>query len=195
MKKIILLVMVTFSVVTTNAQLIDLKNLDLSTLLGKALKVKQGWAPKFNFGNINIPQISKVAKVFNLKNIDKATKLFNTFKTGRTIYKAGAYVGLATSVYSTIQNITASGKLDKATVATEIAKYKDQLKSAQGKLIAGGATLLTGIIVKFLTKQAASKAADAFNGTIKKKLKDILSFDAPSYSPYTTTGLALKLKL
>jgi hypothetical protein len=193
MKKIILLVMVTFSVVTTNAQLIDLKNLDLSTLLGKALKVKQGWAPKFNFGNLNIPQISKVAKVFNLKNIDKATKLFNTFKTGRAIYKTGAYVGLATTAYSSIKNIVESNKTALTAQAQQL--KSDAIKKSQKYLTAGGITILTGIVVKFLTKQAASKAADAFNGTIKKKLKDILSFDTPSYSPYTTTGLALKLKL
>jgi hypothetical protein len=193
MKKIILLALVIFTVTTTNAQLIDLKNLDLSTLLGKALQVKQGWAPKFNFGNLNIPQISKVAKVFNLKNIDKATKLFNTFKTGRTVYKAGAYVGLATTAYSSIKNIVESNKTALTAQAQQI--KSDAISKAQKFATAGGITILTGIVIKFLTKQAASKAADAFNGTIKKKLIDILSFDAPSYSPYTTTGLALKLKL
>ncbi len=193
MKKIILLLLVSLILTSSKAQLIDLKNLDLSSLISKALKVKKGWAPKFNFGNINIPQISKVAKIFNLKNIDKATKLFNTFKTGRTIYKAGAYVGLATTAYSSIKNIIESNK-------TALTAQAQQLKSeaitkSQKILTAGAVTILTGVLIKFLTKQAASKAADAFNGTIKKKLKDILSLDAPSFSPYTTAGLAIKLNL
>jgi hypothetical protein len=198
MKKIWFFLMLCFVLNTSNAQLIDLKNLDLSSLLGKAMNVKQGWAPKFSFGNLNIPQIAKVAKIINLKNVDKATKLFNTFKTGRTVYKAGAYVGLAASTYSTIKNAVESGKkvtTDPALIAAAQKAKSEAISKAQKYMVAGGATLLTGVIIKFLTKQAASKAADAFNGVIRKKITDILSFDAASPSMYAKQGVALKIRL
>jgi hypothetical protein len=195
MRKIVIIIAVTLLSQMANAQLIDWTKIDLKGLVGKAMTVKQGWAPKFKIGNFDVAKISKVAEIINLKNVNKATKLFNTFKTGRTVYKAGSYIALATSIYSSVQNITASGKLDKAVAAAEIKKYTDQVKAAKGTLIAGGLTALTGVVVKLLTKKAASNAADAFNGAVKNKLKDIFSFDAPSASPYTSAGVALKIKL
>jgi hypothetical protein len=195
MKKLIIITILFFTSQLANAQLIDWTKIDLKGLLGKVMTVKQGWAPKFKVGNFDINKIAKVSEIINLKNVSTATKLFNTFKTGRTVYKAGSYVALATSLYSSVKNITASSKLDKATVATEIKKYSDQVKSAKGTLIAGGLTAITGVVVKLLTKKAASKAADAFNGAVKNKIKDIFSFDAPSANPYANAGIALKIKL
>jgi hypothetical protein len=195
MKKIILFGICLIVLQNSKAQLVDLKNLDLSKLLGQTLQVKKGWAPKFAIGNINMPKLAKVGELFNLKKVEQANRLFKTFKTGRTAYKIGAYAGMATSLYSSFKNLQVADKLDKATVQAEIDKYKSQLKSAQSTLVAGGATILTGVLVKLLTKKAASKAADAFNGKIRKKLGDLLSVDAPSQSRYTTAGLALKIKL
>jgi hypothetical protein len=193
MKKIILLLMITFSINAAKAQIFDLKNLNLDGIIGKALNVKKGWAPKFSLGNLNIDKISKVSKIINLKNIDKATKLFNTFKTGRTIYKIGSYAGLATSTYSAIKNAVESNKeaLDQAAKDAKAAA----VSKAQKFLVGGGIGILTGVVIKLITKKAAYKATEAFNGMVKKKLSDILSFDAPQPSPYTTAGLALKIKL
>jgi hypothetical protein len=193
MKKLFFAFAIVLLSVNAKAQLIDLKNLDLSSLLGKVMKVKQGWAPKFSFGNLDISKIAKVGKIVNLKNVTTATKLFNTFKAGRTIYKAGAYIGLATTAYSSIKNIVQS---NKEALTTEAQRLKSEgIKQAQKFALAGGGTILTGVLIKLLTKKAASKAADAFNGVVRKKIQDILSFDAPTTSPYTTAGLALKIKL
>jgi hypothetical protein len=195
MKKLTILAIIVANSFTANTQLVDLKNLDLSKLIGQTLQVKQGWAPKFMIGNISLPKMGKVGELFNLKNVQKAKTLFKTFKTGRTVYKLGAYAGLATSLYSSYKNIAATAKLEKATVADEIKKYSNQIEGAKSTMIVGGATILSGVLVKLLTKQAASKAADAFNGKIRKKLSDILSFDTPTPSPYGGAGLALKIKL
>jgi hypothetical protein len=198
MKKIIAICTLTIMMHSMNAQIIDLKKIDLSKLdisglLNKVMNVKQGWAPKFSFGNINIDKVSKVAQIINLKNINTATKLFNTFKTGRTIYKTGAYVGMATSAYGLIKNIAESNK----TAATaQLQQLKDDaIKKAQNFAVGGGLTILSGVLVKLLTKKAASKAADAFNGIVKKKLTDILSLDTPTTNSYVQTGIALKIKL
>ncbi len=198
-KNVIFSLIIVLSSKTTNAQLIDWSKIDLNSLLNKVLTVKQGWAPKFSIGNLSLDKINKVTKLINLKNIDKATKLYNTFKTGRAVYKIGAYVGMATSLYSSIQNIVVNGKLNNTTIATEIAAYKDQINKAKNKLLAGGLTVATGVIIKFLTKQAASKAATEFNGMvknkIKEKIKNILSLDAATPSNYAMAGVALKIKL
>lgn len=199
MKKIILLLLICTAVIKTNAQIldelkkIDFNKIDLSSLIGKKLNVKQGWAPKFSFANLGLANVDKVSKVINLKNVATAKKLFNTFKTGRTIYKTGAYVGLATTAYASIKNIVESNK-DAATAQLQQAK-NDAINKAQKWLAGGAVTIGVGVLVKFLTKQAASKAADAFNGAIKKKITDILSFDTPSASPYTISGVALKIRL
>jgi hypothetical protein len=193
MKKLMVLVVLSGILSTAKAQLIDWNKLNLDNLVGKALQVKKGWAPKFSLGNLDISKIAQVSKIINLKNVQTATKLFNTFKTGRSIYKIGSYVGLATSAYSSVKNIVES---NKETITAEAKKLKsDAIKKAQTFLAVGGVSIATGLIIKFLTKKAAYKATDAFNGVIKKKIRDILSFDAPQYSPYTTAGIALKLKL
>jgi uncharacterized ubiquitin-like protein YukD len=193
MKKIFIITASFFILQTGSAQIIDWDKLDLKSLLGNVMNVKQGWAPKFKIGNLDVKKIAKVGEIINLKNIDKATKLFNTFKTGRTIYKAGAYAGLAASTYSTVKNLIES---NKEAVTAEAKKLKSEaIQKAQKFMIVGGSTLLTGVLIKFLTKQAASKAADAFNGTVRKKIQDILSIDTPSPSPFTQGGVALKIKL
>ncbi len=193
MKKIILLFLLAGSMTTVKAQIFDLKDLNIDGIIGKVLNVKKGWAPKFSLGSLNIDKISKVSKIINLKNVQKATQLFNTFKTGRTIYKIGSYAGLATSAYSTIKNVVESNK-EALTQAAKDAKA-DAVKKAQNFLVGGGVAILTGVVIKLITKKAAYKATEAFNGMVKKKLSDILSFDAPTASPYTTAGLALKIKL
>jgi hypothetical protein len=199
MKKIILLLVVAFSLNAAKAQIFDLKDLNLDGIIGKVLNVKKGWAPKFSLGSLNIDKIAKVSKIINLKNIQKATQLFNTFKTGRTIYKIGSYVGLATSTYSVVKNAIESGKSITETNPALIQAAKDAksaaISKAQKFLVGGGLGILTGVVIKLVTKKAAYKATEAFNGMVKKKLSDILSFDAAQPSPYTTAGLALKIKL
>ena len=200
MKKLLVIVSIVLISQNVNAQLIDWTKIDLKGLIGKAMTVKQGWAPKFKIGNLDIAQISKVSKIINLKNVSTATKLFNTFKTGRTVYKAGAYVGIATSIYSSVKNLVetnkdaASGLSPAALQAWNDAKSK-AISKAQNLGLAGLGTVGVGVLIKLLTKKAASKAADAFNGAVKNKIKDIFSFDAPTANPYAVTGVALKIKL
>jgi hypothetical protein len=57
--------------------------------------------------------------------------------------------------------------------------------------VGGVSTVATGLIVKFLTKGAAYKAVDIFNGIVRKKIKDILSV-APASQ---TMGVGLYVKL
>jgi hypothetical protein len=185
-KKIILMLTMVAGMAFSSRAQIDLSNINLDNILGKVLSVKKGWAPKFSLANVSIPKIAKVGEIINVKNIQTATKLFNTFRTGRTIYKIGAYAGSAVTTYSAIRNAVNNAKT----------QVDQQLKKGlKTTLIAGGATMATGLLVKFLTKAASYKAVDAFNGTVKRKLKDILSFDAPEASPYTQAGLALKISL
>jgi hypothetical protein len=188
MKKIILLLALCVSMGSARAQLpeIDWGNINLDNLIGKVLSVKKGFAPKFSLGNVPIPAIAKVSKIINLKNIETAKKLFNTFKTGRTIYKIGSYAGSAMSLYGTIKNIANNAKdqVDQ--------QVKKDMKAV---IVSGLGSMATGLIVKFITKKAAYKAVDAFNGAVKKKLKDILSLDAPQASPYTQAGIALRVQL
>jgi hypothetical protein len=139
------------------------------------LSVKKGYAPKFSLGNTPFKKITKVAEVFGLKNNEKATKLFNTFKTGRTIYRVAQYTAGAVALYSSIKAI------DKAAVKSEYQK----------PLIAALSTAASGLIVKFLTKAASYKAVDIFNGVVKDKIKDILSI-APASN---TMGVGLYVKL
>jgi hypothetical protein len=199
MRKIILVAALILGFAKSEAQImetlkkIDFSKINLSSLLHKTLQVKQGWAPKFSFASLGLASVEKVSKIINLKNIATAKKLFNTFKTGRTIYKAGAYVGLAASTYSGIKNMVESNK--EAVTAEAKALKTEAIHKAQNFLTAGAVTIGAGVLIKFLTKKAASKAADAFNGMIKRKIKDILSFDVPSASLYTKTGVALKIKI
>jgi hypothetical protein len=102
-------------------------------------------------------------------------KLFNTFRTGRIIYKAAAYAGGAIAVYSLVR------KTEKSV----------QSQNYNTALYSGLSAIGSGLIVKFLTKGASYKAVDIFNGIATKKIKDIFSI-APASS---TAGIGLYVKL
>ncbi len=176
MKKIAIIGLVLcFTVGRASAQ-IDLdKIINLDQILGKILNVQRGFAPKFSLGNISIPRIAKVAEILGLKKNEQIDRLFSTFRTGRTIYKIAAYAGGAIAAYGVIKAI------DKSAVQ----------KDYKGALISGLSTIATGLLVKFLTKGASYKAADIFNGIIKKKVKGLFSI-TPSY-PSTGPGVYVKL--
>ena len=193
MKKTFCIALLIVAITNADAQIIDWKKFDLNNLIGKALVVQKGFAPKFKLGNIDVAKIANVTKIINLKNISTATKLFNTFKNGRALYRIGSITGAVASAYGVIKNSAESNK-EATNVAAQQAKAA-AIKKAQNLAIAGGSTIALGLIVKFITKAAAHKAANAFNGAIRKKITDILSFDAPTISPYTSAGLAIKIKL
>ena len=176
MRKItVLLIVFGFINCTGSAQIDINKIFNIDDLLGKALNVKKGFAPKFSLGNSPIKSISKVGEIFNVKNISQATKLFNTFKTGRTIYRITAAAGSAFALYGTIRS------LDKAAAT----------KDYQAAITTGVIAIGTGLLTKFLTKAAAYKAVDIFNGAVTKKIKDILSIQPAS----STIGVGLYVKL
>ncbi len=154
---------------------IDLNNIDLNDIIGKVMHVQKGFAPKFSLGNTPIAKINKVAEILGLKKNDEVNKLFNTFKTGRIIYKAAAYVGGAVVVYGLVRALQKSVKTSN---------YATPLYSGIG-------ALGSGLIVKFLTKGASYKATDIFNGIAVKKIKDIFSI-APASG---TSGIGLYVKL
>ncbi|HXR84363.1 MAG TPA: hypothetical protein VN722_08655 [Hanamia sp.] len=154
---------------------IDLNNLDLKDLIGKVMHVEKGFAPKFSLGKTPIQKISKVAEILGMKQNDEVNKLFNTFRTGRIIYKAAAYAGGAIAVYSLVR------KTEKSV----------QSQNYNGALYSGIGAIGSGLIVKFLTKSASYKAVDIFNGIAVKKIKDIFSI-APASS---TAGIGLYVKL
>jgi hypothetical protein len=176
MKKIVtltsLLLCCTFAM---QAQINLDKILDIKDIAGKVMHVKKGFAPKFSIGKVEVPKIAKVAEIFNVKGNAEAIKLFNTFKTGRTIYRVAAFAGSALAVYGGIR------AMDKAAVA----------KDYKGALIGGLSTIGTGLITKFLTKTAAYKAVDVFNGVATRKIKDIFSIEPASQ----TLGVGLYVKL
>ncbi len=68
-------------------------------------------------------------------------------------------------------------------------------KTSKTMIISGLSSVALGLVVKFITKTAAYKAVDAFNGVARKTLKDIISFGDPAPSPYVRAGVALKLQL
>ncbi len=175
MKKLIIAGLVICMASTKVAAQIDLNNLNLDKLLGKVLNVQRGFAPKFSLGKISIPKIVKVAEIIGLKKNDQAIKLFNTFRTGRTVYKIASYAGSAIALYGAIKAI------DKSSLKQDYQK----------PLIGSLSGIATGLIVKFLTKGAAYKAVDVFNGMAKKKIKDIFSV-APASS---TIGVGVYVKL
>jgi hypothetical protein len=154
---------------------IDLNNLDLKDIIGKVMHVEKGFAPKFSLGRTPIQKISKVAEILGLKQNDEVNKLFNTFRTGRIIYKAAAYAGGAIAVYSLVR------KTEKSV----------QSQNYNTALYSGLSAIGSGLIVKFLTKGASYKAVDIFNGIATKKIKDIFSI-APASS---TAGIGLYVKL
>ena len=164
MKRILLVLCIAiFAGLTASAQL-DLNNLSLDKILGKVMNVQKGFAPKFSLGNTPIKKVEKVAEILGLKKNDQIDKLFNTFKTGRTIYKIAAYAGTVISAYGVIKAI------DKS------ARQSDY----QGALISGLGSIASGLLVKLLTKGASYKAVDIFNGILKNKIKKILHIGAVS---------------
>lgn len=175
MKKIIVLIFIFCAVSNIVSAQIDFNNLNIDKILGRVLNVKRGFAPKFSLGKVSIPKIVKVAEIIGLKKNEQAIKLFNTFKTGRTVYKIASYAGGAIAAYSAIKAI------DKSTLKEDYQK----------PLIGALSTVASGLLVKFLTKSASYKAVDVFNGVVKKKLKDILSV-APASS---TMGMGVYVKL
>ncbi|HRB31435.1 MAG: hypothetical protein IPP11_08405 [Chitinophagaceae bacterium] len=154
---------------------IDLSKLDIGSLLGKTINVQKGWAPKFALGKSPIDKIFNVAEIIGLKKNDKASKLFKTFKTGRTIYKVAAYAGAAVAVYGTARSLKNSVKKSEYQVA----------------IASGISTIASGVIVKLLTKGASYKAVDIFNGVATKTIKDILSIKPAS----ETLGVGLYVQL
>lgn len=179
MKKIIAIsLFICFAAGNATAQ-IDINNLSLDKIFGKLLEVQKGFAPKFSLGNQPIDKIFKVAEIIGLKRNEQATKLFNTFKTGRTIYKVASYLGTAISAYAAIKAI------DKA--ATN--------KNYQTALATGLSSIGSGLIVKFLTKGASYKAVDIFNGIIRNKVKDKIR-DILSVAPASSNfGIGVYVKL
>ena len=152
---------------------VDLNNIDINDIIGKVMYVQKGFAPKFSLGNTPIQKINKVAEILGLKKNETINRLFNTFKTGRIIYKVAAFAGGAIVVYGLARKIGNSAN-----------DYSTALYSGLG---AAG----SGLIVKFLTKGAAYKAVDIFNGIAVKKIKDIFSV-APASG---TAGIGLYVKL
>ena len=154
---------------------IDLNNIDIRDIIGKVIHVDKGFAPKFALGNTPIQKINKVAEILGLKKNETINKLFNTFKTGRIVYKVAAYAGSAIAVYAIVRKIENSVKSN----------------NYSGALYSGIGAIGSGLIVKFLTKGASYKAVDIFNGIAAKKIKDIFSI-APASN---TAGIGLYVKL
>ncbi len=154
---------------------IDLNNIDINDIIGKVMHVDKGFAPKFALGKTPIQKINKVAEILGLKKNETVNKLFNTFKTGRIIYKVAAYTGSALVVYSLVRKVEKSAKSG----------------DYSGALYSGIGAAASGLIVKFLTKGASYKAVDIFNGIAAKKIKDIFSI-APASN---TEGIGLYVKL
>jgi hypothetical protein len=177
MKKHILIIAILFLGITkqSSAQ-IDLENLDLNDIIGRVMKVERGFSPEFFLGNIKIPKIPKVAEILGMKRNPDVNKLFNTFRTGRTIFQITSYAGSAVALYGVVKK--AAG--DSASRAN----YK-------GALIGGLTSVATGVLVKLLTKGAAYKAVDIFNGIAARKIKDIFSI-APASN---TMGIGLYVKI
>jgi hypothetical protein len=171
----ILFVFIALSFAEKSFAQVDLNNLDLKDLIGKVMHVEKGFAPKFSLGRTPIDKISKVAEILGMKKNTEVNKLFNTFRTGRIIYKAAAYTGAAIAVYSLVR------KTEKSV------KSQDY----NGALYSGIGAIGSGLIVKFLTKGASYKAVDIFNGIAAKKIKDIFSI-APASN---TAGIGLYVKL
>ncbi|MEP7252430.1 MAG: hypothetical protein ABI683_08620 [Ginsengibacter sp.] len=154
---------------------IDLNNIDLNDIIGKVMKVQKGFSPKFFLGNTPVQKINKVAEILGLKKNETVNKLFNTFQTGRIIYKVAAYAGTAVVAYSLIRKVSNSVKSNDYT----------------GALYSGIGAVGSGVIVKLLTKGASYKAVNIFNGVAAKKIKDIFSI-APASN---TAGIGLYVKL
>lgn len=178
MKKCILgalfTVLMSISVSQVTAQ-IDLDNLDLKDLFGKIMNVTHGYAPKFALGNITLPKLTKVGEILGLKRNPDILRYFNTFKTGRSIYKITSYAGGAIAVY---------GLVKKASDSASSTSYKTAL-------VTGITAVVSGVLVKLITKAAAYKAVDLFNGIAVRKIRDLIGIKPAS----STMGLGLYVKL
>lgn len=176
MKKHMLIIAILFlGICKPSSAQIDFENFNLKDLIGKVMNVEHGFSPKFFLGNSKIPKIPKVAEILGLKKNPQVNKLFGTFRTGRTIFQLTSYAGSAVALYGVIKSAGDSASR---------ANYK-------GALIGGLTSALTGVIVKLLTKGAAYKAVDIFNGIAARKIKDIFSI-APASN---TMGIGLYVKL
>lgn len=176
MKQIFLTAIVSIMLFCNAFAQIDLdKAFNIDNLLGKTMNVKKGFAPKFSIGNLSLPNVNKLGKVFGLKRNEEINRLFKTYKTGRIVYRIAAYAGSAIVVFGSIKS------LDKAALKQDY----------QGAIISGLSGIGVGLLSKFLTKQASYKAVDIFNGVIKRKIRDILSVKPAS----NTIGMGVYVKL
>lgn len=174
MKKYLLIVFLGLCFAKSASAQIDLNNLDLNKILGQVMNVQHGFAPKFFLGNTPLQKIQKVEEILGLKQNEDINRLFRTFKTGRAIYRVAAFAGAALSVYGIARTANNAAQQN----------YK-------GVLTAGLSSIGSGLIIKFLTKGAAYKAVDLFNGMAIKKVKDIFSIAPASHS----LGVGLYVKL
>ena len=170
----ILLLIFLLSLQKSYAQ-INLENIDLRDLIGRVMYVEKGFSPEFKLGNTPIQKISKVADILGLKKNEEVNRLFNTFRTGRTVYKVAAYTGSAIVVYGLAKKLENS--------------VKDQ--NYEGALYSGLGAIASVLIVKLLTKQASYKAVDIFNDIAVNKIKDNFSIAPASQN----AGLGIYVKL
>lgn len=175
-KHLVALAILFLGVCRQSSAQIDLENLDLKALIGRVMKVEKGFSPKFFLGNLKIPKIPKVAEILGMKKNPQVDKLFNTFRTGRTIFQLTSYAGSAVALYGVVKKATGDSASRE--------NYK-------GTLIGGLTSIATGVLVKLLTKKAAYKAVDIFNGIAARKIRDIFSI-APASN---TMGIGLYVKL
>ncbi len=169
MKKVIILFLIVLSINNrVFSQEIDFENFDLRQLMGKVLAVKKGYSPKFFIGKSQIPKLDVVAEILGSKRNPEINRLFKTFKTGRTIYKVATYTGTAVAVYGVVKNTINSNKDSISNSAKD---------AAMTAVYSGAGTILSGVVVKLLTKGASYKAVDLFGGVIRKNLGDVLGID------------------
>ena len=154
-------------------------------LLGKKeiLTVRKGFSPVFLLGNLQINKVGILGEqlkgvevlgnIFSSKGVQDITKLYKTYKTGLVVFKVLAAAGTAVAAYSAVKGISSDNK------------------KIAGTLFPAATSLLTGVIIKVLTKKASYKAVDIFNGIVKKKIKDIFSV-APASS---NMGVGVYVKL
>ena len=196
MKKIII-ILAFFISLQTQAQIkIGGKLFDLSTLLnGKLLEVQKGFAPQFSLGNLKIPNLKALNSILSGKKSSQINKLYSTFRTGKTLWHAGQAAGGIAGIYAAVKTI-AVNKQEETTAA--LIAEKDKLKrQVTTGLIATVGTVVTGLIVKLITKKASYKAVDIFNGVVKKKITDIFSvvpYTPNGISNYNGAGFAIRLK-
>lgn len=194
-KQFIAIIVSIVSLFATNASaqkitLEDLKNLDITSIIGKGslLKVKKGFSPKFSIGNNQINTVGILGEKLKGINIlgdilgkkgsvGNILGYYKTYKTGLVVFKILGAAGTIATVIGTVKGFTADQKFSDKGV-------KQLLYPAVG-------SLATGVLTKLLTKAASYKAVDVFNGIARKKLKDILSIEPAS----STMGIGLYVKL